>query len=335
MVEDTPNRVGARDPAFEGDMVGGLFKSRPDMLASFVVFFAGGLWGLYWYPMRAIEATGVSASWTIVLVAGVATLVMLPFALWRWRQLRANGWPVLFIGLLVGTGFVAYNTSVLTTEVARALLLFYLTPVWASIFGRIFLKERITLPRVVAIGFGLAGLYVILGAAGPLPIPQRLGDWLALAAGIIWTLATVAMRKYPGIPSIDLNISIFTCNFLISMLMPLLFIPARFLSEVPTAAQLDLAWLWILGTGVILWPITQQFLFWGVPRVEAARTGLLLLSEALLGVASAAIITDEPFGWRESIGSALILGAALLDTLGTFLASPAPQPCKTAEQVST
>lgn len=334
MVEGAPDRAGAMGFGVEGGMIGGAFKARPDLLASFVVFFAGGLWGLYWYPMRAIEATGVSASWAIVLVAGVATLVMLPFALWRWRQLRANGWPVLFIGLLVGIGFVAYNTSVLTTEVARALLLFYLTPVWASLFGRIFLGERITLPRMVAIGFGLAGLYVMLSGSGPLPIPTRLGDWLALAAGIIWTLSTVAMRKYPGIPSIDLNISIFTCNFLISILMPLLFIPARFLAEVPIAAQLDHAWIWILGTGVILWPVTQQFLFWGVPRVEAARTGLLLLSEALLGVASAAILTDEPFGWRESIGSALILGAALLDTIGVMAASAAPQPRESAGPAS-
>ena len=333
MVESALDRAGAMGFGVEGGMIGGAFKARPDLLASFVVFFAGGLWGLYWYPMRAIQAAGVAAPWVIVLVGGVATLVLLPFALWRWRQIRANGWPVLSIGLLVGTGFVAYNTSVLTTDVARALLLFYLTPVWGAIFGRVFLGERITLPRIVAIGFGLAGLYVVLGASGPLPIPERLGDWLAISAGIIWMLATVLMRKYPGIPSVDLNASIFGCSFAISILMPLLVIPARFLAEMPTATQLGLAWPWILGTGILLWPITQQFLFWAVPRVEVARSGLLLLSEAMLGVASAAILTDEPFGWRESIGSALILGAALLDTLGV-MAAPAPQPRESAGPAS-
>lgn len=300
----------------------GAMKARPDLLASFVVFFAGGLWGLYWYPMRAIEAAGIFAPWVVVTVGGVVTLVMLPIALWRWRRIRANAGPTLAVGLLVGSAFVAYNTSVLTTEVARAMLLFYLTPVWAAIFGRAFLGERITLPRLLAIGLGLAGLYVVLGASGPLPVPSRLGDWLALAAGIIWTLSTVVMRKYPGIASIDLNVSIFTLSFGISILMPLLVIPDLFLAHVPTMGQLELALPWILGTGLILWPITQQFLFWAVPKVEAARTGLLLLSEALLGVASAAILTDEPFGWRESAGSALILGAALLDTLGVMFGSP-------------
>ena len=54
-------------------MIGGAFKARPDLLASLVVFFAGGLWGLYWYPMRAIQAVGVSQPWVIVLVGGVAT----------------------------------------------------------------------------------------------------------------------------------------------------------------------------------------------------------------------------------------------------------------------
>jgi len=315
-------------------MIGGTFKARPDLVASFVVFFAGGLWGFYWYPMRAIQAAGVAAPWVIIAVGAVATLVLLPFALWRWRQIRANGWPALSIGLLVGTGFVAYNTSVLTTEVARALLLFYLTPVWGSIAGRVFLGERITAPRIVAICFGLAGLYVVLGASGPLPIPERPGDWLALSAGIIWTLATVVMRKYPGIPSVDLNAMIFSCSLLISILMPLLLMQDRFLADLPTMTQLGLAWPWIIFTGVILWPLTQQFLFWAVPRVEAARSGLLLLSEAMIGIASAAIITDEPFGWRESIGSALILGAALLDTLGVAAAPASPQPRESAGPAS-
>lgn len=314
-------------------MIGGAAKARPDLVASLVVFFAGGLWGFYWYPMRAIQGMGISVPWTIIATGAVATLVLLPFALWRWRKIRAAGWPLLSIGLLVGAGFTAYNTSVLTTEVARALLLFYLTPVWGSIAGRIFLGERITAPRIVAICFGLAGLYVVLGASGPLPIPERLGDWLALGAGIIWTLATVVMRKNPGIASVDMNALIFGCSLLISILLPLVLLPDLLLSDVPSAAELGNAWPWVIFTGVVLWPLTQQFLFWAVPRVEAARSGLLLLSEAMVGIASAAALTDEPFGWRESIGTALILGAALLDTLGVA-ASSASLPRKSTGQAS-
>jgi drug/metabolite transporter (DMT)-like permease len=297
-------------------MQGGGSKARPELLASFVVFFAGGLWGFYWFPLRATAAAGIAAPWAIVAIGAVATLVLLPFTLWRWRRALAAGWPLLAIGLLVGSAFVAYNTSLLSTEVARALLLFYLTPVWGSLAGRLFLNERITAPRLAAIGLGLAGLYVVLGASGPLPIPQRLGDWLALSAGIIWTLSTVVMRKYPGIHSVDMNTVIFGCNLIGSILLPFLLTPASFISTAPSAAELGHAWPWILCTGGLLWPLTQLALFWAVPRVEAGRSGLLLLSEAMVGIATAAAITDEPFGWCESIGSALILGAALLDTLG-------------------
>lgn len=313
-------------------MIGGILKARPDLLPSLVVFLAGGLWGLYWYPMRAIQAAGVSQPWVVVTVGGVVALLFLPIAFWRRRQLRAHARPLLAIGLLVGAGFVAFNTAVLTTEVARAMLLFYLSPVWAAILGRIFLGEKITWPRLAAIGFGLAGLYVVLGAAGPLPMPSRFGDWMALAAGFIWTFSTVVMRKYPGLPSIDINVSIFLFHFVISATVPLLLIPDIFLADIPTAAELGRAWPWILGTGLILWPVTQQFLFWAVPKVEAARTGLLLLSEALMGVASAALLAGEPFGWRETAGSALIIGAALLDTLGVLAASVARRRARPADE---
>jgi drug/metabolite transporter (DMT)-like permease len=39
------------------------------------------------------------------------------------------------------------------------------------------------------------------------------------------------------------------------------------------------------------------------------------MGEALVGAATAAIFTDEPFGWREMVGGALIIGAGLIDTL--------------------
>jgi drug/metabolite transporter (DMT)-like permease len=39
--------------------------------------------------------------------------------------------------------------------------------------------------------------------------------------------------------------------------------------------------------------------------------------EAVVGVVSAAILTNEPFGWREIIGGVLILGAGLLDVFAT------------------
>ena len=52
---------------------------------------------------------------------------------------------------------------------------------------------------------------------------------------------------------------------------------------------------------------------YGAQRLTPGRVGILLLGEVVVGVASAALLTDEPFGWREGLGTALILGAALAE----------------------
>lgn len=56
---------------------------------------------------------------------------------------------------------------------------------------------------------------------------------------------------------------------------------------------------------------------WGCRYLTPGRVGLLLLGEVLVGVTSAAILTDETFGVREALGSVLVLAAAFLEPLGT------------------
>jgi len=43
---------------------------------------------------------------------------------------------------------------------------------------------------------------------------------------------------------------------------------------------------------------------------------LLLLSEVVVAVASAAALTGEPFGLREALGTTLIIAAGAVEALG-------------------
>ena len=61
-----------------------------------------------------------------------------------------------------------YSTAIIYTDVVRAILLFYLTPVWATILARIFLGDAITVTRIVAMAVadGVAGRVVDADAEG-------------------------------------------------------------------------------------------------------------------------------------------------------------------------
>ena len=77
----------------------------------------------------------------------------------------------------------------------------------------------------------------------------------------------------------------------------------------------------------MLWQVLLAWLvMWGSGFVEPGRVTVLLLLEVVGAAVSAAILTDEPFGWREILGCIFIVGAGLIEGFDEIKAS------RTAEQ---
>ena len=55
---------------------------------------------------------------------------------------------------------------------------------------------------------------------------------------------------------------------------------------------------------------------WPASVLTPGRGGILLMSDVVVGVFSAALFAGEPFGWREGLGTVLIVGAAFVEVLG-------------------
>lgn len=288
--------------------------SRETLLAASAVTIAGCVWGALWLPLRHLESAGLVGPWATFGAELAATLVMLPLALWRWRRWLV-GWPLLLMGLFGGPAFVLYNNAMLTTDVVHALLLFYLTPIWSTLLARLFLGQPITMVRIVTILLGFGGLAIVLGAEGWLPVPSRLGDWMALASGILWSFSTIVIRKRHDIAPYESTLIFFVVGLLASILLPAAIVPTRLAESVPAIADLPRFLPWVLLLGPLLWVPAQLLLMWGTKRLDPGRVGILLMGEVLVGAATAAALTDEPFGWREMLGGTLIIGAGLIDTL--------------------
>ena len=60
---------------------------------------------------------------------------------------------------------------------------------------------------------------------------------------------------------------------------------------------------------------TTAVLMWSPPRIGTGVFGILLMSEIVVGVISAALLTDEPFGWREGVGASLITVAGIVEVV--------------------
>ena len=151
------------------------------------------MWGLFWIPVRAIEKAGVSVQWTGPVIFACVTLIFLPVALMRWREMRYAGRGLILTGLLSGTAFAFYAVSFNMTDVLHTLLLFYLSPIWSTLLGLTMLGEKLNINRVAALIMGLSGLAVVLGDGVSFPWPRQMGDWFALASGLCWSFASVRL----------------------------------------------------------------------------------------------------------------------------------------------
>ena len=165
---------------------------RGDLWPSLAIALGAAFWGLYWIPVRGIEeAAGVHAFWIGPIIFGASSLLFVPFILFQWRNYVAHWRHILLPGLLAGSAFSLYIASLNLTDVVRAILLFYMSPLWSTLLGIVLLKERLTANRVIGLLLAFCGLYVVLVVESGLPIPRNTGDWFALLSGLCWSIASV------------------------------------------------------------------------------------------------------------------------------------------------
>lgn len=288
----------------------GLLRRRPDLVPSLAIATAAVLWGLFWIPVRAIEDAGVGSAWAGTLVFASGGVAFVPLALCRWRRFCRIGKDDLGAAALAGLAFALYAISLNLTEVVRALLLFYMTPLWSTLLGIALLGERLTVNRVLALAFALAGLVVVLDAGVGLPWPRQIGDWFALGSGVCWSFASVKLFQ-GGSRHMFEKIFLFLL-FSFGASLVLAWLPLGADGGVPNLTVVAEVWPWIVLLALMVVPVAFLTI-WPAALLSPGRVGMLLMGDIVVGVASAAWLTDEPFGVREIMGTVLIVGAAAVE----------------------
>ena len=294
-------------------------NNRIENLAKVACTAAGALWGLYWIPLRAVNAAGVNGSWATTLFYLVPLILLLPIAVFRWRQIISAGWPLQWIAIPAALALVLYSNAFLYTDVIRAILLYYLTPIWSALLARAWLKEPITRSRIVAIALGILGLFVILNADQGVPVPRNAGDWMGLISGLFWALAANVMRRESAQNTFDVLVAWFFWAVVFGLVLALLPILDR--PNIPEVGQVTGILPWFIPVALFLIIPGFYAIAWGVPLLNPGTVGVLFMTEISVGAISAALLTDEPFGMREILGVGLITAAGLTEAFTVVLST--------------
>lgn len=275
--------------------------------ARYCLLVGGVLWGLYWIPLKKVEAAGLTGAAPSALVFAAAFVMILPVLAWRWRSVLTRKGDLAVAGLLAGTSIGLFTAALSETEIVRAILLFYLSPVWSTALGVAVLGHRLTLARIVTLALGLVGLCVVLGVKNGLPWPRNIGDVMALIAGASWSLVSLKLYRMPTVPVPDLIAAFVVGCAAVTGALFVLF-------GAPIGQGVSSAVPWIVFTALYIVP-TLAMTLWPATLLTPARAGLLLMTEVVAGVISAAVLSGEPFGVQEAIGALLITTALLSEVI--------------------
>lgn len=277
-------------------------SQNENRLAILGLLFSASMWGLIWYPLRLLNDAGMPGIWSALVMYIAAGLLVMPSLL---SCYRSDNKALLFsLAIAAGTTNAAFVIALIEGEIMRVMLLFYLSPLWTVILGRLWLKETLSKQAILFFIFAMIGSVIMLWHPElGLPWPQSIADILALIAGIAFATNNVVARK---LHAVDMRMKT-AATWWGAVLVATVVILTQQL-PIPDVSWSTWAGAWLLGWfGMVLMTIAVLY---GLARMPVYRSSVIMLFELIVAAIAAWLLTDEVMTQREWIGGVLILLSA-------------------------
>ncbi|QHQ35742.1 DMT family transporter [Algicella marina] len=254
--------------------------------------------------VRLIEADPFVTAFWRGLSAGVIILAVIlatqgPRA---YTALLRTGRAGMIYTVLLATTTPAFVLAVTNTSVANVVFIFAAMPIFASIFGRLFLGEPIRRRMVLTMSAVIAGLAVIAYGSAETAIASWKGDLWALYVAAAYAAALTAVRRVRGASMVP---AIPVAYIGAAVAMALLANPLPALSG---------QWPLFLGHGLFIAAGTCLLAI-GPRYITAAEVSLLVLLESVLAPLLVWAVVGENPGRMALAGGAIVIGALLVSNL--------------------
>ncbi len=279
----------------------------PVSLPTLGLLAGASLWGVLWYPYRLLGVAGIDGIWSTLFTYAVALAAGVIAFPRHAASLRGLPPLAIVMGLAIGWSNLAYVLAVLEGEIVRVLLLFYLAPLWTVPIAWILLGERLDRPGLVAMALAFAGAMTMLWHPGlGFPWPAARAEWLGLAAGALFALGNVLVRRLDTVTDAAKSIVIWA-GVAIAALAHL---PGSSLGP-------ERAWTLAIDNGPLIVAVGLALLVmslalqYGLSRLPANRAIVILLFELVVAAIAAGWLAGETPRLQDWIGGALIVAATL------------------------
>ncbi len=289
-------------------------RNRPRRLRGYVMvggsavmFGATGVW---------VGMTDLPASTVLCLrMALAAVMVALLGGAARWlRQSRRPGvWPrLLALGLLDALQLYAFMLALRHLDVALAVFLSYLSPIYIALVAPRLLRQRTEPVVVVALALAVSGIVIMLapGLMDPALRLSALGVTLGLAAGFLLAVFFLVAKTLSA--DVDGSTMLISNGVIVAVVL----LPLGLIQWAGAGFSFVLADLWaVLGLAVFSTAFGGTIFLHGMRYIPVQHTSIVGLLEPASAPAFAFVfLAERPSPWTL-LGGALILGGAVLVVL--------------------
>ncbi|SET32333.1 Permease of the drug/metabolite transporter (DMT) superfamily [Nitrosomonas marina] len=291
------------------------------------LIFGAFIWGLVWYPIRALEQAGISGvvvttfTYLIALVLGV---VLFYKNIRNANIFNEDAHLLFWICFFAGWANVAYILAIIHGEIVRVLLLFYLAPLWTAVFARILLSEQLGTQGFFVMALSVAGAIVMLWQPEALvPLPDSYGDWMGLLGGVMYALVNVLIRK-------DQSHSIQIKSIAIWLGATVIGLGCSFILALPPViSEINLqSWMVLLSVGILMF-VLSIVVQYGLTYVPANRAIIVLMFELVVAAIASYVLAAETLTWKEIVGGGMIISSGLFSAkLNPASSQGVAKPCR-------
>jgi|SRR5450759_4368451 drug/metabolite transporter, DME family len=276
-----------------------------------LVLIAVSLWATLGIFYTALLQSGFSRVSIAFIRCTIAALILGSSLIVKDRARLKVAWrdlPLLIAFGVIGIAvfYVVQIISVESVGVAVTWVMLYTAPIWVVLFSAIFLHERITQPKMIAIALSLGGCALVVkiyqGAAINLA-----GLWAGLATGLAYAAYTLFSKAASARGYNTWTFMLYGLFFGAICLLPLQSIDDLTRSIAAPGAML---WLILLCLGPTLAAAT--IFITGLKYVRASNASIVATIEPVLATLLALIFLHESLEPLQLIGAGLILSAVIV-----------------------
>ena len=251
-----------------------------------------------------------------LLLLGLATAVSRSSGE-AWKTPREQWLPLGLAALFnVTSWFILIGFGVSMMGAGHAVIMAFTMPLFAAAIGVIFLGEALTRRRLAALCLGAAGIGVLMSHDFSVIGAEPLGFALTLIGAALWSVGVLIQKHTPWRVSV---LALSGWQILLGS-MPIFAVWLALDEFAYRQASADVWWASVYLVLIAL--VFCYFAWFSVVKIfpaGVAAVGTLMVP--IVGVVSGVVVLGEPFGLRDLVALALIVGAVAL-----VLLVPAGEP---------